>query len=145
MGNRECLQCGADINHKRSDAQYCDKRCKNAATHTRRPQRDMSGYYEDNAARNRERHFKDSYGITRAKRDEMFADQDGNCACCGQRMTLESHKPNSACVDHCHTTGDVHRLLCAACNKGLGLLGENPVILAKAIQYLTETGKVPTR
>lgn len=137
MGNRECLQCGADISHKKSTARFCGDNCRQ----TFRYREDL----EASRARRRNEHFQTLYGITLEERDRMFAEQDAKCLICEIQMTLESHKTNSANVDHCHTTGETLGLLCSSCNTALGKFGENPVILAKAIQYLTETGKVPTR
>ena len=137
MGNRECLHCGGDFEPKQKNSRYCSRKCNNAAAAGR--------YRKRSPEANTNAHLKCNYGITVDDRNDMYAEQDGECAICGTHMTLEPHKNHSACVDHCHTTGDVHSLLCNRCNNGLGHFGENPVILAKAIQYLAETGKVPTR
>jgi hypothetical protein len=60
-------------------------------------------------------------------------------------MTLEAKKPNSAHLDHCHSSEERHALLCARCNQAAGLLGENHEIALKLAAYLLDTGKVPTR
>ena len=41
-------------------------------------------------------------------------------------------------VDHCHKSGQIRGLLCNACNKGLGLFKDSPIILEKAIKYLNQ-------
>lgn len=77
-------------------------------------------------------HLRGKFGITLADYNEMLEQQEGLCAICrqpprGQRRLV---------VDHCHETGKVRQLLCHPCNSGMGLLQDNPELLAKAIQYL---------
>lgn len=73
------------------------------------------------------------YGVSADQFEELVVLQDGKCAVCGG-------KPNGGkkrlCVDHNHTTGKLRGLLCDCCNRGLGLLKDNPNILEKAIAYL---------
>jgi hypothetical protein len=42
-------------------------------------------------------------------------------------------------IDHCHITGKVRGLLCHKCNKGIGLLGDDPARVAAALNYLEGT------
>ena len=46
-------------------------------------------------------------------------------------------KDTRLAVDHCHETGDVRGLLCAACNTALGLLKDDPDRIVKLLDYLT--------
>jgi hypothetical protein len=39
-------------------------------------------------------------------------------------------------VDHDHETGEVRGLLCAPCNRGIGLLQDKIEVLESAAQYL---------
>ncbi|MCP4994783.1 MAG: hypothetical protein GY934_13530 [Gammaproteobacteria bacterium] len=39
-------------------------------------------------------------------------------------------------VDHCHRTHAIRGLLCRTCNSGIGLLKDDPTIVAKAAAYL---------
>jgi Recombination endonuclease VII len=39
-------------------------------------------------------------------------------------------------IDHCHRTGSVRGLLCASCNSALGMVKDDPTILAALIEYL---------
>lgn len=41
-------------------------------------------------------------------------------------------------VDHDHNWNEVRGLLCGSCNRGIGLLQENPQHLYKAAKYLTD-------
>ena len=52
------------------------------------------------------------------------------CEICG----IESER---LCLDHDHSTQELRGFLCANCNKGIGMLKEDPEILAQAIGYLT--------
>lgn len=39
-------------------------------------------------------------------------------------------------IDHCHATGKFRGWLCFKCNAGLGLLGDSPRTLRRALRYL---------
>jgi hypothetical protein len=77
----------------------------------------------------RERSFnkwlKTRYGIDAEIWKQMFLDQKGMCAGCGQEIKggRETH------VDHDHVTGKVRSLLCRRCNMALGFVKDS-------IQYL---------
>lgn len=81
----------------------------------------------------RERKFKSRYGITKAEYDLLCASQDFSCAICDDQIL----HPQRLHVDHDHTTGEIRGLLCGKCNRGIGLLRDDPIILEKAIKYLT--------
>jgi uncharacterized protein YbaR (Trm112 family) len=76
--------------------------------------------------------LKRLYGITLEDYVEMFDSQNGVCAICFK----ECKTKNSLSVDHDHTTGKVRGLLCNACNRAIGMLGDSPEILRKAADYL---------
>jgi hypothetical protein len=68
----------------------------------------------------RKRHFATVYGLTLADYDRMVAAQGGRCALCAK-------KPKTRlCVDHCHATRKVRRLLCRKCNSMLGFADDDP-------------------
>ena len=137
--HRECLQCGTtfEVSKYNSAQKYCGPNCRAAAW------RDNNR--ETFNARHKGYNLKANYGITVEDRDAMYAAQEGKCKVCNIGMTFDNDSKTKVCVDHCHTTGEVHGLLCARCNKAAGLLGENPEITAKLTAYLLDTGKVPTR
>jgi DNA-binding sugar fermentation-stimulating protein len=71
--------------------------------------------------------------------DRMFDEQGGCCALCERpgRHTLDDVRQGEKLfVDHCHDTGRVRGLLCAACNTGLGHLGDRIPNLENALVYL---------
>lgn len=86
----------------------------------------------DKLATNRRRYgVKKRYGLTLEEADALVARADGRCDLCGDET-----RPN---IDHCHATGKVRGVLCAPCNKGLGLFQDSPERLTKAIAYLARS------
>jgi len=78
-------------------------------------------------------HYRREYDITLDDYLGMFLDQMGCCAICNASATRE----RKLFVDHCHVTGRVRGLLCDNCNKGIGMLGDDVIVLHAAIIYLT--------
>ena len=81
------------------------------------------------------------YGITVAEYDALLARQGGGCAICGNDEPAEhgrTGKKFKLSVDHDHATGRVRGLLCQRCNRAIGLLGDDPVLLQRAIGYLAQ-------
>lgn len=79
----------------------------------------------------RERKLKSAYGLTIEDYNRMLRKQGGTCAICfrppnGERLV----------VDHDHIQNKVRGLLCSRCNKGIGMLEDNPRLLSKAVTYL---------
>jgi hypothetical protein len=70
------------------------------------------------------------YGLSEERHLELLTKQENKCAIC----MLQPKK--NLCVDHCHNTGKVRGLLCNACNRGIGYLGDNPDRIRRAIDYL---------
>lgn len=97
-------------------------------------------------------HYKDchvcanlmsNYGITGPQRDALCEQQDWRCKICDIKVSLPPegdkktrHKTN-AVVDHCHDTGKIRGILCSQCNRGIGLLQDNPDIMRKAADYVS--------
>lgn len=84
-----------------------------------------------------DQHYRYKYGITRAERDRMLAEQGGRCKICGGEPDPR-HQGGRLHVDHCHETGRVRGLLCGHCNTAIGLLKEDPRLFESAVLYLTE-------
>ena len=68
------------------------------------------------------------YSLTPEQYDDLNVAQNGRCALC--------ERPRPLCVDHDHDTGAVRGLLCQKCNKGIGLLDDDPDVLARAMEYV---------
>lgn len=80
------------------------------------------------------------FGITLEQYNELLEKQGGGCAICGKKMTgvKEAGKREHALyVDHDHETGKVRGILCNLCNFGLGNFLNNPVLLIRAAEYLS--------
>ena len=102
-------------------------------------------WYRDNPGRTiankRKFNLATLYGITLQQYEDMLRAQGGVCAICGSAPTMarKTQHGGRLTVDHCHDKGHVRGLLCHRCNRALGLLGDDPVILRKAISYLLRT------
>lgn len=72
----------------------------------------------------------DKYKISPDRYAQMWIDQDGDCAICGEHRELV--------VDHCHDTGRVRGLLCHRCNVALGWMNDQPENLRRAASYLEQ-------
>ena len=71
--------------------------------------------------------------------EELLEQQQGVCAICGQSETSRNQwGAKQLAVDHNHQTGDVRGLLCFKCNTALGRFNDDPALLQKAIDYLTQ-------
>ncbi len=79
------------------------------------------------------RRFKlwSKYGLTTEQYRTLLDKQEGTCAICSQDAPARALH-----VDHDHETGEVRGLLCNNCNRGLGLLKDDVVVLRSAITYL---------
>lgn len=86
----------------------------------------------DQLALRRNRHLRDSYGITQDDYDTMLHAQDGKCAICREPPPV-GHNLH---VDHDHGTNDVRQLLCTNCNTALGKFKDSRQLLLAAVDYL---------
>ena len=73
------------------------------------------------------------YGLTPECFDRMMAEQSNCCAICQREFTKTPH------VDHCHKSGEVRGLLCSNCNRAIGFLGDDPLTVSRAVDYLERT------
>ena len=63
------------------------------------------------------------------------------CAICKKPETSISRygTPKRLTIDHCHNTLEIRGILCDACNRGIGHLGDDIATLQSAIEYLART------
>jgi hypothetical protein len=99
---------------------------------------------QSNSERVREYRAKDPWTLAkRCKRHNLsvtefwtiYEEQDGTCPICDEAL-----KPEESAIDHNHQTGKVRGILCKTCNRGLGLLRDNPETLQRAVFYLKDKG-----
>lgn len=86
----------------------------------------------------RAKQLKSCYGITIDQYNEMYAQQNGNCAIC---LRHQSVLKKTLSVDHCHTTEKVRGLLCNTCNKAIGMLLDDTSVIERAALYLHNSRK----
>lgn len=90
----------------------------------------------------RESNWRFKYGLEREDFEKMWENQEGKCPICFVGLVnIEINgdpvnKGNTACVDHCHESGKVRGILCAKCNKALGLLHDDLDFIQRAYDYI---------
>jgi hypothetical protein len=92
---------------------------------------------DERRRRNRESNLQQAYGLTTEACDDLVSSQEGRCAICTVVLSTTTKGP---CVDHNHNTGEVRGILCSNCNRGIGLLNDNPALLISAAEYLNANG-----
>lgn len=89
----------------------------------------------------KDKHYRLTYGLTLDQVSGMLESQLGLCAnrACGKEISLFD-KANMACVDHCHSSGNVRGILCISCNFALGYLEKKNVAMGLT-EYLQKYGE----
>ena len=99
----------------------------------------MREYRKKNPEIMRRIDLKKNYGLTLEEYEKYLVAQNYSCAICKQPETKLDWKTKRLlplAVDHCHTTEKIRGLLCADCNRALGMFQDNQEILQNAIEYL---------
>lgn len=86
------------------------------------------------ASINRVAQLKRKYGVTPEEYDELLDEQDYGCAICESPDPGRGHQ--FLAVDHNHSTQQTRGLLCHACNRALGLFGDDAQRVQRAASYL---------
>ena len=147
MNKKVCENCGVE---KSVSEYHKDKTCRFGVGPTCKECR--KEYRRDHYIQNREKTMKQTleyernnreqrygytlkrnYGMTLVDYQTMLSNQDSRCLGCSRH---ESDLKRRLFVDHDHKTGKVRGLLCDACNKALGDVGDNTEILGNLIKYL---------
>lgn len=100
--------------------------------------RQRASWYSRNNSSPKEVWLRREYGIGETHYNAISARQGGVCALCREpeRGLHNSGNVKNLSVDHCHDTSQIRGLLCAKCNKGMGLFGEDPALLRRAANYI---------
>lgn len=117
--------------------QYSKDRWKKIKSSPKLYQKEKERHREQNSKPKQKLQQKDyflrcAYGITLKDYNRMFAEQQGCCAICGMH---QSNWDKALHVDHNHRTGKVRQLLCAKCNRYVGVLEESELLI-DIIKYL---------
>lgn len=98
------------------------KKCKSNGCNNNKPDR---GFYCGKC-----RNSKQRYGLSVPEREEILANQHGQCLICENEIKFDgSRSQYSACVDHNHKTGKVRGILCGNCNTWIGYLENKNISL----------------
>ena len=85
-------------------------------------------------------HLMSKFGITTPERDLLLHNQDNKCKLCDNPIQFSS-KPkgssrNTAVVDHAEKPFKIRGILCGGCNTALGILGDTPEMIRRALKYV---------
>lgn len=84
----------------------------------------------------RERMLQQKYGLSLDQYEALLIAQDYKCKIC-KHEEGERGRAKLA-VDHDHKTGKIRGLLCDPCNRGIGMLLDDPNIILNAYQYILD-------
>lgn len=100
-------------------------------------------YKERHARKYRDFVLRKDHGIGVDEVERLENEQDGCCAICRlpeRDIHNVTRKVKNLAVDHDHKTGLIRGLLCAKCNRGLGMFLDNPTLLRAAADYVERHG-----
>lgn len=138
----QCKACFAayrkvyrEANKEKIVAQQKAYRAANAEKESARKKAHYEVNREQYVTQQKAHKLRARYGLTVEQYDAMVEGAGGVCEICKQPPPTTSIAPNRVLhVDHDHVTGEVRGLLCSACNRSIGLIGDEN--LAKAAAYV---------
>lgn len=96
-------------------------------------------YYHRNRPKAKQYRLQKLYGISLKDYKNKWNEQKGQCAICHiKSYNIEEMFNRVLVLDHDHNTNQVRGLLCNSCNRGLGLLNDDPLIISNAFNYLNQ-------
>lgn len=75
------------------------------------------------------------FGLTPEQLVQLRDSQGGKCALCGKVPPNRKNGADGLNVDHRHDNGFVRGMLCAGCNRVVGVLDKDPDFLIRALNY----------
>lgn len=146
--NGNCIQCERERYHTDPDRKAYVK-AKQAERYADPILRQKQKEYEKTYKRDKEKqnqysreNYKNNSVNMRLKRlgieptETILAYISAHNGCCDICGGPPDGKHKSFVYDHCHTTEVFRGILCNLCNKGIGLLKDNPTVLRKAAAYV---------
>ena len=130
--NRQCLECKREYSRllmtkkRKEDPEHNEKQ----RAWRKANKEKMSAYYRRDL-------LEKKFSMTLDDYDKMMHEQNSVCAICSKSCV----SGRRLAVDHCHATGLIRGLLCANCNRALGLFKDMPERLIKAAAYLLENNR----
>lgn len=160
MALHNCRNCGSDFTDPRAKGKafYCSRKCYGEHRHRKTPKchPDRKPYCNQmckpcynklyrmarrnrQAFQNKQRYFRDTYGITFAQYLKMYKFQQGLCPICMKPIYSfgNSEGKRSACVEHDHKTKRVRGLVCHVCNRMR--IGRNTLETTKRLLHYMES------
>ena len=117
--DKKCGWCEGMFSPSGPSHKYCGASCKSSA--------------------NSDKYYLNSYGVGLREVERMYLEQGGKCAICGTAGFKQRDCHSSGLnLDHCHNTGRVRGLLCHNCNRAIGLMKDNPEIMRRAVEYVSD-------
>jgi|SRR5208282_16512 len=112
----------------KDDSEYIERNKRNG--------KEWAAANPDKCKKNRYKHL--GIDLTPEEYNQKVVNQHNLCILCGKPPKGPGNGNNSSLhADHDHITGKVRDLLCARCNRALGLFDDDPTLLAKAVEYIT--------
>jgi RNA polymerase subunit RPABC4/transcription elongation factor Spt4 len=150
---KRCTKCGEVNNTKNTWCKNCSRSYRQAyyERNKERVKAKVGAYREAHPDKVREcnrqyaKRTKDQrraywldkfYNLTPDDYDAMLEKQGGVCAVC--KGGNDSNRWSRLVVDHDHENGKVRGLLCDTCNRAIGLMKDNPLLVFGAYRYLVE-------
>lgn len=149
---KECKRCGRtkslDSFYKRLDKEARCKECVSEIRKAAYPEmRDKriaytKKYRDENPEKIRDTKLRQAYGVGVEYFEAKLKEQGGVCAGCKENVkVIWRGKEVRMALDHHHATGAPRGVLCIRCNRGLGLLQENPEVMINLIEYINKYKK----
>lgn len=99
-------------------------------------------YRMENPEKIRDTKLKQAFGIGVDWYNDQFEKQNGTCASCKKpESTIWRGRVLSLAVDHDHFSGEIRGLLCMRCNRALGLLDDDEIIINNLLGYIRKFKK----
>jgi len=137
---KRCSKCELrkpikDFTTDRSNPDGKSHRCRDCTRKDHRTWRSI------NAVELRKKHTRlhrlKRFGITAEAFESILIAQDYKCPICLNDLVMGTiGNGKNACIDHDHESGAVRGVLCATCNRALGLLKDEKSFVERAVQYL---------